>query len=936
MLFLPKRWLTFLSLFLSFYSFAQTEIIKGRITDRISGEPLTGAVISLDNGSRKALSGLDGSFVFRNLTEGKHSLFITMVSYESFTKELNTNDAEAKGSFLVSLAQATKNLETVVITSRSMTGGSDASARQIEKVADNVLNILSARTIQLAPDVTVANVLRRVSGVTVDRGDDGEGRYPVIRGMDKRYNYTLVNGIKIPSPDDKNRYVPMDIFPSELLQRLEVIKALTPDMEGDAIGGAMNLVMKDAPDHLTVNAQGALGYSQLLFNNNFSSFIHPARNSTSPYEQGNTIPKLGDFSPATLSFTNKKAAPNGQLGFTIGNRLFNKKLGFVVSTSWQSTNRISKETFFLFSPQPTPQPNASVPEFTDVQLRTYSTHDDRVGLHGKLDYRFNRYNNLSFTSVFMELNTFRARFYTDSTSSGRKAPGQGLVKYSQYARSNFQSIYNGTLQGRHDIVPTHLSLDWSGVYSYASQKTPDRAELTTSQNFVADANGQVTAPPTYFSSLTRFWQHNSDKDLAAYINLHYKLTAGHQKIDIGIGGMTRHKERDNFYNSYSFTPSSYPVQPYIDLGSLAVSPDKGTPQSPNIYNATENISAGYGEVRWQPNNKWNVLGGVRMEHTAQRYNQTAIPDNTLTDGKTGEASYDDLLPSLHLKYNFSGKATLHASYFKALSRPGFFEVVPYQFPGDYYTEVGNYNLHHITADNYDLRYEVFPGVADQILIGAFYKRIYNPIEYVYDRPATSNSVIKPANIGTAINYGAELVFTKYIQKFGFSANYTYTHSRVDASDKFYYRDASGNATTTTVIISRPLQGQAEHIGNIALLYKDAKAGTDLQLAAIYTGRHIVYASPYYGKDNADAAGSGLDYWQRGNVVLDLSGEQRFGKRFSFYFKLNNLLNTKDIIELLHSSTTLSQYPPFQDRADRILVSKKTFGQIYLVGFRYRL
>ncbi|MGS0099154.1 TonB-dependent receptor plug domain-containing protein, partial [Escherichia coli] len=90
---------------------------------------------------------------------------------------------------------------------------------------------------------------QRVSGVTIQRDNNGEGRYAIIRGMAPRYNNTLVNGIKIPSPDDKYRFVPMDVFPSDMLERLEVIKALTPNMEGDAIGGTMNLVMKSSPDH---------------------------------------------------------------------------------------------------------------------------------------------------------------------------------------------------------------------------------------------------------------------------------------------------------------------------------------------------------------------------------------------------------------------------------------------------------------------------------------------------------------------------------------------------------------------------------------------------------------------------------------------------------------------------------------------------------------
>ena len=109
--------------------------------------------------------------------------------------------------------------------------GRTERARGIERAAMNVVNVMSAKAIELSPDITVANVIQRMSGVTVERNSSGEGQYAILRGMDKRYNYTLVNGVKIPSPDNKNRFVPLDIFPSEMLDRLEVTKSLTANME---------------------------------------------------------------------------------------------------------------------------------------------------------------------------------------------------------------------------------------------------------------------------------------------------------------------------------------------------------------------------------------------------------------------------------------------------------------------------------------------------------------------------------------------------------------------------------------------------------------------------------------------------------------------------------------------------------------------------------
>ena len=134
------------------------------------------------------------------------------------------------------------------------------------------MNIVSARTIEVSPDITVANVVQRVSGVTVERNNSGDGQYAILRGMDKRYNYTLVNGIKIPSPDNKNRFVPLDIFPAELLDRLEVTKALTADMEGDAVGGAVNMIMKDAPSQRQLTANLSVGYNASYFDRDFQYF----------------------------------------------------------------------------------------------------------------------------------------------------------------------------------------------------------------------------------------------------------------------------------------------------------------------------------------------------------------------------------------------------------------------------------------------------------------------------------------------------------------------------------------------------------------------------------------------------------------------------------------------------------------------------------------
>lgn len=153
------------------------------------------------------------------------------ISYE--TQEQNVNTLSGR-DVLFNMKPSAMNLEGVTIIATNP-GRTEAGARGIEKQAMNVVNVMSAKAIELSPDITVANVIQRMSGVTVERNSSGEGQYAILRGMDKRYNYTLVNGVKIPSPDNKNRFVPLDIFPSEMLDRLEVTKSLTANMEETAL-----------------------------------------------------------------------------------------------------------------------------------------------------------------------------------------------------------------------------------------------------------------------------------------------------------------------------------------------------------------------------------------------------------------------------------------------------------------------------------------------------------------------------------------------------------------------------------------------------------------------------------------------------------------------------------------------------------------------------
>lgn len=253
---------------LSLQSLAGT--IKGKITDKTTGEPLVGAVVMLDKTELGATTGLDGSYTISGVDPGKYMLIVKYPSYNNVTEQVTVVNGDA---FVLNIRVGENSSELAEAKVKGkFERGSDNEARNREKNSDAQMNIMSARTIELLPDITIGNVLQRVSGVLMQRDNTGEGRYAIIRGMEKRYNSTLVNGVKIPSPDDKARYVPMDIFPAEIVERLEVIKSLTPNMEADAVGGVMNLVLKNAPDKFAISASAASGFNQTLLDRSYVKF----------------------------------------------------------------------------------------------------------------------------------------------------------------------------------------------------------------------------------------------------------------------------------------------------------------------------------------------------------------------------------------------------------------------------------------------------------------------------------------------------------------------------------------------------------------------------------------------------------------------------------------------------------------------------------------
>lgn len=905
---------------------AKASNIKGRVYDLKTGEALVGASVKIENTNRTALTGLDGSFEFKKVTAGNFTLKVSYIGYQTFTKQIVLLK-EDNPSLKIYLKEDNGNdLGEVVIASKH-DGAAENTARKIEQKSLQVMNVVSGHAMEISPDLTVANVIQRVSGVSIERNSNGDGQYAILRGMDKRYNYTLVNGIKIPSPDNKFRYVPLDIFPTELLERLEIYKSLTPNMEGDAVGGVVNMVMKDAPSKLAISANVATGYSQMFFDRKYLGFDANAVNFKSPYELNgrNYRATPADFSTGTVDFKSKQAAPNLVGGISIGQRFLNNKLGVLVAGSIQNTYRGTNSTFFNTSVLDTQK----ISRITSGDYRQYSEQQKRYGLHAKIDYKFNPNNTLSLVNSYVNLTNIQTRdqVTTNFSSDYKPDSGNAQLTYSTRARFTQQQIYNSTLHGEHTLVPQKLKLNWSAVYSTAKNDVPDESAVTLNGLRKNNVDSRTTVAK---GGLTHRWSRNTDEDKAAYLDLTYTAAIAGTKVDFTAGGLYRDKQRSSFYNNYTFEPLKLNTTYGVDFTNYAdikwdLQNQEGAVANALTYDASEKTTAGYGMFTFKIH-QLDVIGGARVEHTNQGY---AMLFSAGELRPTGSQIYTDVLPSLNLKYGLTATQNLRATYFRSVNRPGFFELIPGGAVFEEYRERGNPDLKRALADNIDVRYELFPNSAEQLLIGAFYKKIKDPIEYTIKADATrgQDTYYEPGNFGTAKNYGLEVDYMKFFNKIGFKANYTYTHSRITTDKTSRIR----NAVTTDlepIIVqqTRPLFGQAAHIGNLSLLFKDTKNGWDAQLAGSYTGERINTISQFV--DN--------DIWQKGFIQMDASVEKKFKNNFSVFVKAGNLLNTPATLFIKGTNAANSELPDQDANSNETLIRKDFYKQTYLIGLRYKL
>ena len=432
-----------LLLLLTIFSGVKGATIRGIAKDGATSKELPGSTIFIKELKRGVVSSANGSYIMNHIPKGTYTISCSFVSYKTIEKKISIrSDENLTVNF--SLSPKTTELDEVIVTKHN-DRSTDVSARLSEKEASQVINVISAKTIELLPDLNVANVMQRVSGVSMVKNYAGNNTEVIIRGMPPRYNSVLINGSAAPSTSGATRSVPLDIIPSNLVGRVEVTKALTPDQEASGLGGSVNVEMKDAPDSTLFSIDLGIGYNQFFFDHKLLTFNHAVVNMKDPAQRfGNDyLANLTDFTRGNMILTQKRARPDLNGSFSFGHRYFKNKLGVLVSGTATNNEQGIIENYYSYQYET----NNSY-TLTGKSSTKYYTQALRLGSNVKIDYQINDKNRISLHNSLFRLTEDRARQQSDTTSE---------INWSRVGTSNVTNIDISTLTsfnllGHHEVL----------------------------------------------------------------------------------------------------------------------------------------------------------------------------------------------------------------------------------------------------------------------------------------------------------------------------------------------------------------------------------------------------------------------------------------------------------------------------------------------------
>lgn len=888
---LKKAIITALFVIIGTAVFAQTGKISGKVSDKKTGETLIGVTVKIKNTPKGMATDVDGKYSLTGLANGKYTLIFQYVGYNG--KEIS--DVEVTGGkntiFDVILDEAGgQNLNEVVIQGSFKKESVNALyARQ--KNSAVISDGISSDMIKKSPDRSTGDVLKRVSGTTIQ-----DNKFVIVRGLADRYNNASLDNSSLPSTEPNKKAFSFDIVPSGLIDNIVVNKTATPDLAADFAGGSIKIITKDIPDNNFFEVSLGGGYNS---QSTFKEFFYGPRYTENYFGFDGGYRQL----PVSKSFpknTNATEALRGNEAATINaiNQLpkvwkigehnaplsQNHQLSLGRVKDFKNGGKFGAIVSLTYRNSELTKPEVERDYYTYHYSDRVNTFSSNIGAMANFAYVQGK-NKISFKNLYNRI--LEDKFtYRTGTDDGRSSD----LKY--YAFDMVQKgILKTSLDGDHQLTEKN-KLSWNLSYANITNNQPDQRKIGYLRNvgFRDDPTKPFLAANTAITKENnRFFSDLNESLYGGAVNDQYsiKLFDKNATLKGGLGANYRTRDfgarllgitlKNADQDIQSLPISSLYSNALIKSGVYELSEITGNTDK---YDANSLTSFAYLMLDQPITDKLRAVYGVRAEKFNLNLNSKGIDGSPIKV----KQDYTDFLPSVNLTYALTEKANLRASYYRTLARPEFRELAPF----DYYdyellgNVSGNTNLKRTLIDNADIRYEVYPAAGQILSVSAFYKHFQNAIEpSIYDQNSTP--AFSYFNTPEINNYGIEIELRHSLafideesafKNLMFYANGTIVKSKVtNPTDQQYLAK------------ERPMVGQSPYSVNAGLQYGALDNNLNFSLLYNRIGRRVV---------NAGGQRFG-DVWEAPRNVIDFQTSYSFyKKKAQIKLNVNDLLNNQAV------------------------------------------
>lgn len=866
--------------------------IVGRVIDASTGQGITDAGVSIVGTTMGTTSGVDGRFSIPGIPAGTVTIQVRRIGFapKVVTGLLLAAGQTLEQSITLSSAAAAK-LAAQVVTASAERGTVNEALDQ-QRTAVGVVNAITAEQIAKSPDGDAAQAVQRVSGVTVQ-----DNKNVFVRGLGERYTTTSLNGSRVPSPEPEKRMVPLDMFPSGLLQSITTAKTFTPDQQGDFAGALVDIRTREYPAQRSISLQFNGGYASGSSGSRLISARGVGGESFANAGSGRNLPELvrsvGNFQGMNLNRadqnllinqfrnawtpTTTTVLPNSSASLAVGGSdgLFGHQFGYLVSGSYSfSTDLKDNQVRALADRGNQPGETRTIDHFIGqtagqgalwgglTNVSTMIGEASRISFNGM-------YNRTADNDARVERGVFENEGF------------EAKITRMQYVE---RAVHSAQLRGEHERGVHRL--DWAVTTSGVRRDEPDRSEFVQVISRPAPGGPEVLRWLNTSDGAVRTFSALDESSKEAKADYHLNFSAGGRDHAIKLGGLARQTNRAADTRAYSISaPGANDDIVRLDPeqifdGRFSKSTDSVFLIAPlaqgGSYDATDRLAAGYVMTEIGLTNSLRLIGGARYER--DQLNVNAI--STLGAPRPVSKNWNDVLPSLALNYVVNDVQQIRLSASQTLARPEYRELAPIRsrdvLNGD--DVLGSEQLQRTRVSNVDFRWEYYPRSGELLSFGVFAKQFRDPIERVYQASGSGTRTVFFTNAASATNYGIELearknlsFLTPRLDRFQAFSNVTVMESKIDLGE-----DTRASATNT----SRRMVGQAPYVLNAGLTYLASGNGTSATLLFNRVGPRIDAAGDRPLPDVVEQSRNGLDL----SIRLPVAGA------FSARFDAKNLLD----------------------------------------------